>query len=337
MHNEHVLYTDKEVTNTNDLSRLSGLARNLLQQQLQAWPLAAKNYQGLEQVQVRSLSFNEYSMNVQFNPERIRSSAAKVDKKSIENRRCFLCSEHLPPEQKGILFEEQYLVLVNPFPIFNEHFTIPHLEHKPQRIKGEIQSMLHLARAMNDYIVFYNGPKCGASAPDHMHFQAGRKGLMPIDNEYAHMKQYFDFIHATPDIKVYGMPKYGRHFIALEGNHEQALLKAFNVVYNRLAEWPHEEEPMLNMLAGYWNDHWRIQIFPRKAHRPWQYFAEGNQQVMLSPASVDFGGTLITPRQEDFEKMTPALAADIMQQVTITDQAYRDLRDYLKDLLPQSL
>ncbi|MCK5371279.1 MAG: DUF4922 domain-containing protein, partial [Cyclobacteriaceae bacterium] len=154
---------------------ISQQARQLIMDQQKDWELARKNYAGLKNVKVRTLPFDGFDMLVQFNPERIRSSAAKVDTKSIKERPCFLCRHNLPKKQVGLPVLDNYLILVNPFPIFPEHLTIPHLNHIDQRIEDKFVEMLEIAKALEDFTVFYNGPKCGASAPDHFHFQAGIK------------------------------------------------------------------------------------------------------------------------------------------------------------------
>lgn len=336
MENHHAAIQKQlaEKHNTWDYARLSHF---LLEEQREEWPLAAKNYKGLASVKVKRFAFDHFNIFAQFNPERIRSSAAKVDKKSIEERPCFLCEKNLPAEQKALLFNEAYLILVNPFPIFQEHFTIPHLEHKPQRIKGNFRPMLDLSKAMHHYIVFYNGPKCGASAPDHFHFQAGIKGFMPIDYEYAALKPGFSTLFASDELNIYSADKYIRHFIALEGNDPEKLTRAFNILYDKLAEQPHEEEPMMNILAGYWDDHWRILVFPRKKHRPGQYYKEGDENILISPASVDFGGTLITPLEKDFEKLGQADIKDIFEQVTISSEDHLVLSGDLKATFSSAL
>ena len=163
---------------------ISRQARKLINDQQNEWELAGKNYAGLKSVKVRTLAFDGFDMLVQFNPERIRSSAAKVDAKSIEARPCFLCQKNLPKEQRGIPVLDKYLILVNPFPIFPEHLTIPHFNHIDQRIENKFEEMLEMARLLEDFTIFYNGPKCGASAPDHFHFQAGIKRFMPIERDY---------------------------------------------------------------------------------------------------------------------------------------------------------
>ena len=158
--------------------------QNLLNEQLTSWEMAQKNYDALKRVRVKEVEVNGCLYKVQFNPARIVSSAAKVDSKSIQERKCFLCPDHLPPMQKGIPFGDHYQILVNPFPIFPSHLTVPELQHVDQRILYRFADMLDLADCAEDYIVFYNGPQCGASAPDHMHFQAGSKGFLPIEQEW---------------------------------------------------------------------------------------------------------------------------------------------------------
>ena len=143
----------------------------LFSDQLSSWELAKNNYTALSQVKVKELDVNGTHYKVQFNPARIVSSAAKVDTKSIQERKCFLCPANLPAVQRGLPFKENYQILVNPFPIFPKHLTVPALEHVDQRIKNRFGDMLDLATYAQDYVVFYNGPKCGASAPDHVHFQ----------------------------------------------------------------------------------------------------------------------------------------------------------------------
>lgn len=157
---------------------------NLLTGQLASWETARNNYAALSGVRVKELNVNGIPYKVQFNPARIVSSGAKVDAKSIQERKCFLCPANLPPVQKGIPFGGHYHILVNPFPIFPRHLTIPELAHTPQRIASRFTDMLELAEALTEYTIFYNGPRCGASAPDHAHFQAGNKGFMPIEKDW---------------------------------------------------------------------------------------------------------------------------------------------------------
>ena len=164
------ILTDEEMLPFQAGTNFSAKARALLAQQRIHFPLATKFYGSLDGVLEKSFLIDGITVRVQFNPARIQSSAAKVDEKSISERKCFLCEAHLPAEQKGLSFGEDYMVLVNPFPIFPAHFTVPHLTHMDQRISGRINDFFALADLLNDFVIFYNGPKCGASAPDHFHF-----------------------------------------------------------------------------------------------------------------------------------------------------------------------
>jgi ATP adenylyltransferase/5',5'''-P-1,P-4-tetraphosphate phosphorylase II len=264
----------------------------LFNEQLKNWELAKNNYAALKQVKVRTLDVNGCRYNVQFNPARMISSAAKVDAQSIRERKCFLCAANRPPEQKGILFNGQYTILVNPYPIFPRHLTIPALEHTPQLIASRFGDMLDLAQQLAGYTVFYNGPKCGASAPDHFHFQAGNKGFLPIENN-----------------REWG------NAIRIESENKQDILARFRQIYNALPLQPDDTEPMLNILAWYGNGKWTVCLFPRKKHRPACYFAEADDNLLISPASVDLGGVLITPLEKDFEKITAEDIGGILAEV----------------------
>jgi len=304
---------------------ISKQARTLIREQILEWPLANKNYEGLQHVKTRSIQFNGFDLGIQFNPERIRSSSAKVDAKSIEARPCFLCKENLPPEQRGINVLGKYTILVNPFPIFPEHLTIPHQHHIDQRIKGKFKDMLDLAAELDDFVVFYNGPNCGASAPDHFHFQAGIKGFMPIEKDFLHGTNT-EIIKESNGVKTLRWNHYIRNTISFHGQDQDTIRSLFESFYEQFSDFQqNEEEPMLNILAYYEPTGWTVHIFPRKLHRPVQYFEKEEKQIILSPASVDMGGVLITPREEDYEKLTKSDVEDILQQVCLDDDPFKDL------------
>jgi len=266
--------------------------KQLFEEQLNSWELARNNYKALKQVKVKTLDVNGHLYKVQFNPARITSSAAKVDPKSISERKCFLCSENRPPEQKGIPFQGKYTILINPYPIFPRHLTIPALEHTPQLIASRFGDMLDLTQQLDDYTVFYNGQKSGASAPDHFHFQAGNKGFLPIEND-----------------------RNRENAIRIESENKQEILDRFQQAYNSLPLQPDDNEPMLNILTWYENGKWTTFLFPRKKHRPACYFAEGDANILISPAAVDMGGVFIMPLEKDFEKITAADIANILDEV----------------------
>jgi len=304
-------------------------ARGLISDQIRDWDLARKNYEGLKKVKSKRFDFGIYSIDIQFNPERIISSAAKVDVRSIEARPCFLCQKNRPPQQRGLSFNEEYVVLVNPFPIFPEHLTIPALQHTDQRISGNFGSMLDLAAELKQFVIFYNGPKCGASAPDHLHFQAGNKGFLPIEIDFLN-KSCCAEIRRIGTVSIFHWPDYQRGVITLSSPDKEALIACFDNLYGQLQNLqPEEVEPMMNMLAMVENGTWIIHIFPRTLHRPVQYFETGDRQILLSPASVDMGGVLITPREDDFEKIAEADVKDIFRQVCLDTESVKKIINLL--------
>jgi ATP adenylyltransferase/5',5'''-P-1,P-4-tetraphosphate phosphorylase II len=299
---------------------LSSKARQLIHDQINHWDLARRNYEGLKSVKTKSFDFGYHHVDIQFNPERIASSAAKVDAKSIEARPCFLCRKSLPIQQKGITIDNQFIVLVNPFPIFLEHLTIPSLKHTAQRISGNVGNMLDLAAKLHEFTIFYNGPKCGASAPDHMHFQAGIKGFLPIEKDYLNDKCCHR-IRNIGGVVISHWPDYQRGILTLNSKSKWALISCFTQFYKQLQNMqPESEEPMLNILASYSHQEWVLHIFPRILHRPKEYFETGEKQILLSPASVDMGGVLITPREEDFNKISETDVKSIFDQVCLNPQ-----------------
>ncbi|PKP09454.1 MAG: DUF4922 domain-containing protein [Bacteroidetes bacterium HGW-Bacteroidetes-4] len=305
-------------------------SKNLFLEQKTNWPLLAANTEGLKNVQLKTFVYDGFQINLQFNPKRITSSAAKVDKASIEARKCFLCAANRPNEQCGVTFENKYEILCNPFPIFPEHYTIAHNEHIPQEIKHSFADMLALSKALPDLVVFYNAPNCGASAPDHLHFQAGNTGFLPIEKEIETLKTTY----GKTRIKKSGLELTAindglRKMLVLESSEKDSLIKAFEPCYEFTSRLVHNQDPMLNILSWYSNA-WRVIIFPREKHRPWQYFEEGEKNILLSPASVDFGGTLITPLEKDFTKISRDDISNIMQQLTLNDKNFEELTDYLK-------
>jgi len=297
----------------------------LFESQLRDWELASVNYHDLSKVKIKSFFFENFEITLQFNPKRMLSSAAKIDARSIEARPCFLCPHNRPVHQQGIIFRDDYIILVNPFPIFTKHLTVPSLLHKAQLIRDNFEDMLHLARALPGYVVFYNGPLCGASAPDHFHFQAGLKGLMPVERDFFNPGRCV-FIDQHNGIKLYRWQLYLRNLLTMQGNDLSALAGFFNKLYAQLQVLhTGSDEPMMNILAWFEKDEWIIHVFPRKMHRPSQYFEEGSRRIVISPASVDLGGAFIVPRQEDFEKIRSEDIADILSQVCFDDKSFLEM------------
>lgn len=329
-----IWYSDSisKFTEADDYGSASKL---LLEQQKKDWPKLAEGYKSLDLVKTRDFNINDITIKIQFNPGRIISTSARVDDKSIEKRECFLCTENLPQAQNGILYRNEYLILCNPFPIFPEHFTIPNINHFPQRIKDVYNLILSLSRSMNKYYtVFYNGPRCGASAPDHLHFQSGSKFFMPIEKEFNMLKERFgEKLIEEDEFSIYGIDDGIRKMITFEGETEEILLHYFNDFYDLLCELSeNKEEPMMNIISNYDPEYgWRIIIFIRSKHRPSHYFAQGDKNILISPAAVDLGGVCITPLEKDFNKITKDDIIDIFHEVFIGKEQFEYLKIKIKD------
>ena len=288
----------------------------LFHNQVSNWELARTNFAGLKKLQTKSFDFGDFKVNVQFNPARIVSSGAKVDSKSIADRPCFLCAENRPSEQQSVKFDD-YDILVNPFPIFPEHFTIPHIKHISQQIKPYFPDMLALAEALDDFLIFYNGPQCGASAPDHLHFQAGTKNFLPLINDFKRLKStHAELMINEVGSDLYRLNNYLRTVYCIESIYFSSAHKCFNLLYSMLQKEP-GVEPMINIVCSYESGKWYTFVFPRKAFRPWQYTAQSNQQLLISPATVEMCGIFITPVESHFERITKEDIVSIFQQVSL--------------------
>jgi ATP adenylyltransferase/5',5'''-P-1,P-4-tetraphosphate phosphorylase II len=298
------------------------------QTQLAEWPLSAQNYEALKKVQTKDFAFDGFKVQVQFNPARIQSSAAKIDTKSIRERKCFLCQANRPLEQRMVPFGDEYQILVNPYPIFPRHLTIPSIGHVEQLISGRYGDMLDLAETLDDFVVFYNGPKCGASAPDHVHFQAGSKGFLPLEKDVRTVSRKV----ILPDEKTlfYSLENYLRAVFVMESSDKKSMLNLFDRFYTLLKIGKGEKEPMLNIVSWYEDRKWISCIFPREIHRPYCFFAEGEQNLLISPASVDMGGVFIAPREKDFEKIGKKDVEAILKEVCINFSRQIDIiRNYI--------
>lgn len=292
---------------------LQASIEQLFREQTTQWELARKNFSDLQNVRTRRFHFDGFDVVVQFNPARIVSSGAKTDAKAIAARKCFLCRDNRPAEQDGIAWKD-YTILVNPFPIFPEHFTIPRNGHTEQAIKPYFADMLELAQAMAKWVVFYNGPRCGASAPDHMHFQAGTKDFLPLLRDYRSLPK--QAISRTGECTIYTLPDYLRTVYCIETADADAAQQAFKELYG---QWQagQTEEPMMNIVCSYDDSGWQIFILPRKLFRPWQYTAEPDKQLLISPATVEMAGVFITPVETHFERITADDIRDIYSQTTL--------------------
>jgi len=294
---------------------LNNQLKSLLTEQKENWELARTNFAGLKTVRTKSFDFGDFEVKVQFNPARMVSSGAKVDAKTIAERKCFLCAANRPTEQKSVEFDN-YEILVNPFPIFPEHFTIPHKEHINQQIKPYFADMLKLAKALDDYLIFYNGPRCGASAPDHMHFQAGTKDFLPLVNDYKRLKDtHAELLVESENVQLFSFNNYLRTVYCIESTNIESAGDSFEKLYTHYST-NENEEPLMNIVCTFEADKWYTFVLPRKAFRPWQYTAEGDQQLLVSPATVEMCGIFITPVESHFEKIMKEDVISILEQVS---------------------
>ncbi len=287
------------------------------EKQLECWDDARLRFEGLKSIKTKALSCGEIVINAQFNPSRIVSTGAKIDKNSIAKRACFLCEKNRPGQQLMLpAFDGDYQVLVNPFPILDGHLTIPAKEHIAQSLKGRYYNLCKIANSLPGYIVFYNGPRCGASAPDHMHFQAGKRGKIPIErdwNKYENKLLPF-FADGLFKIRDYACPA-----IAIVASNVDESTSSFEKLYSRLREINPKEEFPINVLVWSERDSIVTVVFLRKKHRPDCYFAEEDKKMIISPGSVDMGGLIITAREEDYQNLTPQKALGILKEVTLSE------------------
>ncbi len=315
------------------LKQYAAASERLLVDQRHEWPMCSKGYSTLTGVITRTFEYDGFHLSVQFNPGRMTSTSAKVDKDSIASRKCFLCIENLPPEQRSLSFSDDFHILVNPFPIFPEHFTLPSKKHVPQEIASSFPVMLDFARELSDrYTVFYNGPRCGASAPDHLHFQAGTRNFMTIERDLQNLISTYGVVLLSAEtMKLTAVDDGMRKMMVLQSGDKEATNSTFQKLLSVLQN--DTEEPMLNILAWYELDVWNVVVFLRKKHRPECYFAEGDERIMLSPASVDIGGVGVIPVEDDFKRITADTLADILQEVFVSKEELETVSSRLKNLL----
>jgi hypothetical protein len=303
---------------------LSLLCFRLLSAQKESWPLLGQGYRALEKVRVREIVCAGFTVRIQHNPGRSTSTLASVEDNDVRSRPCFLCLRNLPVEQKGILYQGRYLILCNPTPVLPGHLTIAHLKHQPQSMDREIHTFLQLITDLGeDWIVLYNGPKCGASAPDHLHFQAIPAGNTPLERELSARGMGAPSV-ISEGVSFCSLRGMGRSIAALTGSDSEALGKALRSYLNGLAARQGlSEEPMVNIAGLQREDGLHLYIFPRSKHRPYAFFREGDERVLVSPAIIEMMGIFVTPAERDFDRLTADAVTDIYREVCIQDPPQR--------------
>lgn len=315
----------------------SEIARALVEQQCNTWDTAHTNFEAISQVKTREISLTNYieqPARLQFNPARILSSAAKIDTLSLAERPCFLCANNRPKAQLCVPFMNDYEILVNPYPIFPYHLTIPAIHHQPQRIERRLGIMLQLAQQLNEFVIFYNGPKCGASAPDHAHFQAGNQGILPIEQEpfFEKKGELPPIISEYQEATLRSFSQYSRPFFEIRATKETGIIYLFSILYNALEieTGKAEEEPMMNLLVWHKKSEWIVLLFPRTKHRPNCYEAIGEDNISLSPGCVDMGGLFAISQKKDFDKITASDLESILGEICYSPEKMHAVTTHLK-------
>lgn len=291
--------------------------------QIAEWPQAAGNFAALADVKVKDLDVDGMHIKVQFNPARMVSSAAKVDAASLKARKCFLCQENRPDVQHGISWNDRYTILVNPFPIFPRHLTIPDDSHTDQLINNRIADMMKLASELDEYTVFYNGPRCGASAPDHMHFQAGNSDFLTIEENLEGTE--LKVISEEGDNTLALVDSMPMKVFVIDAVSPEEGQKMFNRLYAAIPVPEGEKEPMMNILCYATPKGVRLVVIPRKRHRPSFYGTDGDGCMLISPASVDMGGVFITPRPQDFDTIDADTIRRIFDELCLSQDEIEDI------------
>ncbi|MBP5455370.1 MAG: DUF4922 domain-containing protein [Paludibacteraceae bacterium] len=285
----------------------------LYEEQLSEWDDFRLRVEQLQKVEWKTFDFGTFKIKAQFNPARAVSSNAKLDKASIAKRKCFLCSENRPDIQKGIKMNDRFTLLINPFPILLEHFTLPLNQHKEQEIKPYIRDFLDFAQMMTSHTLLYNGPQCGASAPDHIHFQAVKRGQIPFEEDYKTVAR--KRILGDDESHADELLEFGRKCILVESASKEKMETMFHLLYNQYQIG--EEEPKWNLFVLFEEGIWHLFLFLRKTHRPTQFFAEGDDYMMISPGAIDIAGVFVLPRKEDFDRINKEIIKDVLQQVSL--------------------
>ena len=300
-----------------DIMEDSSISR-FFNRQLEVWTDARHRFRDLKHVETRQFSDQ---LKLQWNPARIVSTGARIDKKTLGERPCFLCDKNRPKEQMSKQIDEKFHLLVNPFPILPVHFTIPARKHQPQLIYKNYGEMHRFISLHSDLMVFYNGPKCGASAPDHLHFQAGTNGILPLQTNWQRLSRNLtDIISLNDEEKIsvvrdFIVPAFV--IISKSAESDEAL---FRRLYKAMPQRGDETEPMMNIISWRKGEEFISVVIPREKHRPEAYFAEGDAQFVVSPGALDMSGLIITPREEDFRKLTEEKALSLLQECGVSEE-----------------
>ena len=309
-------------------SHLQELCRGLLLQQQGSWPDLKRAYDSLKDTRSRCVECDGFSVRLVFNPGRAMNTTAAVSPEEIRERPCFLCTANLPGEQKGIVYRGEYLVLGNPRPALPSHLTIAHLSHRPQAICEHMEAFLRITADLGPgFTTLYNGPRCGASAPDHLHFQAVPSGQAPIEKEIADSRHLIPLRPGRVDTSGISLMRgcgFGREVVLIEGDETRAVATAFRDYMGALAaiaasQEKSPEEPMVNIAGSFNGNGWRVFVFPRRAHRPAAFYRKDEERIVISPAVMEMAGVIVTPMERDFDRLDAAAIESIYREVSLMD------------------
>ena len=300
---------------------------DMFSRELEAHGRAFLNYEALAQVEVKDMTIDGFPAKLFFNPARVRSVMADVSPEALQKRACFLCPDGLEPLQLTTVWDsptgQTYFIRVNPFPIFNHHFTISSAIHERQTFAPHMESMLHLAEAMPEMSIFYNGPMCGASAPDHMHFQAVPRHSMPIEDYFstnyanAVLVQESDLqSHLATLEKVLSMASIPENAsqtgsLTAGASHTEEWEPRWNII-----SWYEPESSPNSLIAS--SPKFNTIVFFRRESRPQCFFAPENERILFSPGTVEMGGVGIVANRDSFDRITPEVLRSMIQEVADT-------------------
>lgn len=308
---QHLLQGKADIMEDSSISRF-------FNRQLEVWTDARHRFCDLKHVETRQFSDQ---LKLQWNPARIVSTGAKIDKKTLGERPCFLCDKNRPKEQMSKQIDEKFHLLVNPFPILPVHFTIPARKHQPQLIYKNYGEMHRFISLHSDLMVFYNGPKCGASAPDHLHFQAGTNGILPLQTNWQRLSRNLtDIISLNDEEKISEVRDFIVPAFVIISKSAESDETLFRRLYKAMPQRGDETEPMMNIISWRKGEEFISVVIPREKHRPEAYFAEGDAQFVVSPGALDMSGLIITPREEDFRKLTEEKALSLLQECGVSEE-----------------
>ncbi|PID89802.1 MAG: hypothetical protein CSA05_03425 [Bacteroidia bacterium] len=319
-----------EIHSDTNSAETERIVQHFFAEQCLQWTLLKKNVAGLKSIKNRRFNFQSCFIDIQVNPERKRSTCANPEKN--QDKKCVLCLENLIEQQKALLVLHKYLILCNPFPIFYHHLTISSLVHEAQKIENRFDDLFALSEILPSCLIFYNGAKCGASVPEHFHFQAGKKESFPLMQQIIRNSELFlTTVKKTKELEIAKSKNYPMPFFCLKSANKSVLEKALKTLIGFAEIKQGEAEPMMNLMGFFDGLAWNIFVFFRAKLRPWQFSAENEQKLLISPASVELLGLFVTPEISHFLKITKHDILDICKQITISENKFAYLEHKIKE------